>query len=224
VTTLVRLAKRAPGLDVASFQRIARRASEWSVAGPNGLRRAVQALTLPSGYRRGEPIYDVIDELVFGDEASALACLGDPAFGPFWKSQLLDPSSIAHLIVDEHVVKDGAIPASAVKNYEFVTMLPTMHRSEFDRYWMEVHGPLAAQISPIRRYVQAHLSLVQQQRGDAPWDGLAITWFDDVDAMRAGAKTEAYKQTRDDEANFIAGELPFVITTERVTFRSLERD
>jgi hypothetical protein len=36
--------------------------------------------------------------------------------------------------------------------------------------------------------------------------------------MRAAAATEAYAKTRADEANFLAGELPFVITTGRTTF------
>jgi hypothetical protein len=54
--------------------------------------------------------------------------------------------------------------------------------------------------------------------GKAPYDGLAITWFDDVAAMRAAAATEAYARTRADERNFLAGELPFVITTERSVF------
>ena len=97
-------------------------------------------------------------------------------------------------------------------------LLRGMGRAEFDRYWAQVHGPLAATIPTIRRYVQAHLSPGTREAGAAPYDGLAITWFDDVAAMRAGAATEAYAQTRADEANFLAGELPFVITTERVTF------
>jgi hypothetical protein len=67
--------------------------------------------------------------------------------------------------------------------------------------------------------VQAHLSPGTREAETAPFDGLAITWFDDVAAMRAGAATEAYARTRDDERNFLAGELPFVITTERTTFR-----
>jgi uncharacterized protein (TIGR02118 family) len=92
-----------------------------------------------------------------------------------------------------------------------------MDRAEFDRYWAQVHGPLAATIPTIRRYVQAHLS-PGTQGARSPYDGLAITWFDDVAAMRAGAATEAYARTRADEANFLAGELPFVITTERITF------
>jgi uncharacterized protein (TIGR02118 family) len=91
-----------------------------------------------------------------------------------------------------------------------------MDRAEFDRYWAQVHGPLAAEIPTIRRYVQAHLAPAAQ--GTAPYDGLAITWFDDVAAMRAGAATEAYARTRADEANFLADELPFVITSERITF------
>ena len=64
---------------------------------------------------------------------------------------------------------------------------------------------------------QAHLS-PGPQGARSPYDGLAITWFDDVAAMRAGAATEAYARTRADEANFLAGELPFVITTERTVF------
>ena len=93
-----------------------------------------------------------------------------------------------------------------------------MDRAEFDRYWAQVHGPLAAAIPTIRRYVQAHLSPGTREAGAAPYDGLAITWFDDVAAMRAGAATDAYARTRADEANFLAGELPFVITTERTTY------
>jgi uncharacterized protein (TIGR02118 family) len=218
MTTLVRLAKRARGSDIDGFRRAAERASDWSSAAPPGLRRATQALTLAGAYRRGEPACDVIDELTFDDEASAARCLAIPAFRRAWFSPLLDPGSVACLVVEEHVAKPGRVPASFVKNYELVTRRPGLDRAEFDRYWAEVHGPLAAEIPAVRRYVQAHLSPGTREAGTAPYDGLAITWFDDVAAMRAGAATEAYARTRADERNFLAGELPFVITTERVTF------
>jgi uncharacterized protein (TIGR02118 family) len=218
MTTLVRLAKRSRGSDIDGFRCAAERASDWSSAAPHGLRRATQALTLAGAYRRGEPACDVIDELTFDDEASAARCLGDPAFRRAWASPLLDPDSVACLVVEEHVAKPGRVPATFVKNYELVTRRAGMDRAEFDRYWAEVHGPLAAKIPTIRRYVQAHLSPGTREAGTAPYDGLAITWFDDVAAMRAGAATEAYARTRADEPNFLAGELPFVITTERVTF------
>ena len=218
MTTLVRLAKRHPASSVDDFRRQADAASAWSSAVPYGLRRATQALTLAAAYRRGEPACDVIDELSFDDEASAVRCLADPAFAAVWASPLLDPASIACLVVEEHIAKPGPVSAPFVKNYELVTKRPDMDRAEFDRYWAQVHGPLAATIPTIRRYVQAHLSPGTREAGTAPYDGLAITWFDDVAAMRAGAATEAYAQTRAAEANFLAGELPFVITTERTTF------
>jgi uncharacterized protein (TIGR02118 family) len=218
MTTLVRLAKRNPGSSVDDFRRQADAASDWSSAVPHGLRSATQALTLAGAYRRGEPACDMIDELAFDDQASAARCLADPAFAAAWASPLLDPASIVCLVVEEHVAKPGPVGASFVKNYELVTKRPDMGRAEFDRYWAQVHGPLAATIPTIRRYVQAHLSPATQDTDAAPYDGLAITWFDDVAAMRAGAATEAYAKTRADEANFLAGELPFVITTERTTF------
>lgn len=218
MTTLVRLAKRAPGSGIDDFRRQAERASDWSSAVRYGLRRATQALTLAGAYRRGEPACDVIDELAFDDEASAARCLADPGFRRAWASPLLDPASVACLVVEEHLAKPGQVPATYVKNYELVTKRPDLGRAEFDRYWEQVHGPLAAAIPTIRRYVQAHLSAGTREAGTAPYDGLAITWFDDVAAMRAGAATDAYARTREDERNFLAGELPFVITTERTTF------
>jgi uncharacterized protein (TIGR02118 family) len=219
VTTLVRLAKRAAGLGVADFQRRAEQTCDWPSTVAHGLCGATQALTMPGAYRRGEPYCDVIDELAFDAEASAVRCLADPGFRRGWSGAgLLDPASIAWLMVDEHVAKNGEVPRSFVKNYEIVTMRPDLDRAEFDRYWIQVHGPLAAMIPTIRRYVQAHLAPAARGSGAAPFDGLAITWFDDVAAMRAGAGTDAYARTRADEENFLAGELPFVITTERPTF------
>ena len=144
MTTLVRLAKRSPGLVIDDFRREADRASDWSSAAPYGLRSATQALTLAGAYRRGEPACDVIDELAFDDEASVARCLADPAFRRAWSSPLLDAASVACLVVEEHVAKPGPVPASFVKNYELVTKRADMDRAEFDRYWAQVHGPLAA--------------------------------------------------------------------------------
>ena len=47
-------------------------------------------------------------------------------------------------------------------------------------------------------------------------EGIASTWFDNTDAMRASAATEEYRLTREDEPNFVGGHLPFVITREHV--------
>src|SRR5215469_12540114 len=101
-TTLVRLAKRAPGSSVDDFRRQAGLAGDWTVAVPYGLLRATQALTLPGAYRSGEPACDVIDELVFDDEACAVACLADAGFRRTADSPLLAADSVAWLVTQEH--------------------------------------------------------------------------------------------------------------------------
>lgn len=216
--TLVLLAKRSAGIDIQTFQQHVGTPVDLADATHLGVRRATQSLTLPGAYRKGEPIYDVVDELAFDDEAGAVRCLAESALDQAPVGELLDATSVTWLLVQEHVVKDGPIPRSGVKNFEFVSKRTDMDRDDFDRYWIEAHGPLAAGIGPIRRYVQAHLAPGIRRRETWPYDGLAITWFDDVTAMRAGAQTEVYRRTRADELNFLAGELPFIITTERTIF------
>ena len=218
MTTLVRLAKRYPGRSVDDFRRQIDAATDWSSAVPFGLRRATQALTLAGAYRRGEPACDVIDELTFDDEASVARCLADPAFRRAWASPLLDPASVACLVVEEHVAKPGPVPASFVKNYELVTKRPDMDRADFDRYWAQVHGPLAATIPTIRRYVQAHLSPGTGRRAPRPTTASPSPGSTTSPRCGPAPRPRPTPRRRADEANFLAGELPFVITTERTTF------
>ncbi len=54
--------------------------------------------------------------------------------------------------------------------------------------------------------------------GRAPrYDGVAETWFDNLDAMRASGETPEYRAVRADEPNFLRtadGRLPFIIARE----------
>jgi len=114
--------------------------------------------------------------------------------------------------------QDGAVPANAVKNIEFVNRRAGMALEPFRSYWRNVHGPLAAKISSIRRYEQNHLALGEYEKAASPpYDGLAITWFASTAEMRSGAATAEYAATRADEANFLpGGHLPIIITREHV--------
>ena len=66
------------------------------------------------------------------------------------------------------------------------------HRTlgEFHRYWADTHAPLCAQVPAVRRYV-LDLTL-DRAYGDelAPsYDGVAMSWFDDLDSLVAHATT-----------------------------------
>jgi uncharacterized protein (TIGR02118 family) len=95
--------------------------------------------------------------------------------------------------------------------------LPTLSRDEFQRYWLEHHGPLVrshAETLGIRRYVQVHslpgeMQVALRASRDAPeeFDGVAELWFDDLAALGLSVTTEAGRAASaallEDERRFI---------------------
>jgi uncharacterized protein (TIGR02118 family) len=220
VVKAVSFFKRKAGMSVEEFQAYWRRSHPAAVTRLPGVRRYVQSHTRPAGYGKGEPIYDGIAELWFEDTKAMHALRGTKEIAAVEADEavFIDRSTMRLILTEEHVIKDGPAPRGGVKNVEFITRKPGLAVDDFQRYWREVHGPIAAQIPVIRRYVQSHTRPSAYERGRTPaYDGLAITWFDDTQAMRASAATAQYARTRADEPNFIApGDPAFIITTERV--------
>jgi uncharacterized protein (TIGR02118 family) len=212
--------KRKAGMPVEEFQAYWLRDHPAVVVRLPGVRRYVQSHTLLAAYRKGEPIYDGIAELWFEDTQAMAALRGTKEIAAVEADEavFIDRGTMRLILAEEHVIKDGPAPSGGAKNVEFVTRKPGLGVHDFQRYWLEVHGPLAAQIPMIRRYVQSHTRPSAYERGRTPaYDGVAITWFDDTRAMRASAGTAQYARVRADEPNFIApGDAPFIITTEHV--------
>ena len=212
--------KRKAGMPVDEFQHYWRTRHPDAVLKLPGIRRYVQSHTLVPGYRKGEPVYDGIAELWFDDSQALRALRGTPVYEAVVadEARFIDRAGMGLIITEEHVIKDGEAPTAGVKNIEFLRRKPGMAVDEFQRYWREAHGPLAAPIPMIRRYVQSHTRRAGYEGGRTPvWDGAAITWFDDTEAMRASSRTADYARVRADEANFLApGDAPFIITREHV--------
>jgi uncharacterized protein (TIGR02118 family) len=217
---MVTFAKRRNGMSVEDFQDYWLSSHAPKVKSYPGLRRYAVSLTLATGYGRGEPAYDGVAELWFDDMAAFENARESSEFANGVKDlvNFIDMESRGMILVDEHVVKDGPVPEAGVKNIEFVTQKAGMPRDDFQRYWREVHGPLAAKISVIRRYVQSHTRPELYENGGAPaYGGVAITWFDGTSDMRVSATLPEYEATRADEANFLGpDDLPFIITREHV--------
>lgn len=219
VKTIIVL-KRKPGMRVEAFQEYWRTTHADLVKKVPELRRYAQCHTLLSGYHKSEPVYDGVAELWY-DDTAAMRRITD---APQSKAALaddqhfLDTSQMAFILTEEHVQKDGPTDASMVKLIEFVHRKPGMEVEKFQEYWRTVHGPLAAKIPMIRRYVQCHTRLSAYRAGRQPiYDGVAQVWFDSTDAMRQSATTPEYAAVRADEPNFIdVDRLTFIITREHV--------
>ncbi len=58
-----------------------------------------------------------------------------------------------------------------------------MTRAEYNKYWLEKHGPLAAKMIPnLRRYTQNHFIEIPGKEMEG--DGIVEMWYDDVKAWQ----------------------------------------
>jgi uncharacterized protein (TIGR02118 family) len=72
---------------------------------------------------------------------------------------------------------------------------------EFQRYWRETHGPIAARIPGLRSYVQNHAN----DRGNVPY-AVAELYFDSPEALQEALATPAGQAALGDLGNFVDGE------------------
>jgi uncharacterized protein (TIGR02118 family) len=216
---IIDLVKRCEALTVAEFHEVWRDRHGLLMAAIPGLRRYVQSHSLLQGYANGELLFDGISEMWFDDEAAWMAARASPEFAAAEREadRITDRTRAVRMPVEVHVIKDGGIPAGAVKNIEFVNRRPGMALEPFRAYWREVHGPIASRIPVLRRYEQNHLARSAYDGAEPPYDGLAITWFASTADMKSGTRTPEYAVTRADEPHFLPdGHLPIIITREHV--------
>jgi uncharacterized protein (TIGR02118 family) len=185
--------KRRPDLGLAGFRAHVQETYAQS--------QCVLHFTHDSGYRAHEPDYDCVVE--FSSDDADTPPPGEAA-------GFTDPSTWGSVLAREVVIVDGVPPAGSLTMFAFLNRLPGTEPAAFHAYWRDHHGPIASLVPGMRRYVQ---NQVISASGNAPaFDGVAQTWFDDLDAVRQSAKSDELQRTRADEPNFmISGRLPFVV-------------
>ena len=70
-----------------------------------------------------------------------------------------------------------------IKSIALAHRKTSLTREEYNRYWKEQHGPLAARLIPgLRKYVQNHYISIPglEYKGD----GIVEMWYDDVEAFK----------------------------------------
>jgi uncharacterized protein (TIGR02118 family) len=98
-----------------------------------------------------------------------------------------------------------------------VRRLPHLSLDEFQRYWLETHGPLVrghAKALRIKRYVQVHRTdspvneaLRRSRDAGEPFDGVAELWWDSLEDLAASGATpegqQAARELLEDERKFV---------------------
>lgn len=90
---------------------------------------------------------------------------------------------------------------------------PDMSQEEFTRYWLDEHTPLTAKVEGLRGYrcYPAHPGQ------DAPFDAVAILWFDDAETAERALATEEFANALADAPNFQDVEATTSFTAEERT-------
>jgi uncharacterized protein (TIGR02118 family) len=215
---LIAFFKRKAGLTPEQFQQHWRTNHAELVVRQKGMRRYVQNHTLSSGYAAGEPDYDGVAEAWFDSTQAMkdLAPSSEYAAVRADEANFIDHASMGVVLTEEVVIVDGPVLDDAVKWIGFIKKREDVLIDFFQSYWSGIHGPIAAKIPGNRRYVQCRARMGIYASGRTPdFDGIPISWFDDLDALRRSGQSPEYEATRADEANFIApGRIPFIVAAE----------
>jgi uncharacterized protein (TIGR02118 family) len=102
-----------------------------------------------------------------------------------------------------------------IKSLSLLVRKDGMTHAQFMQHWVDVHAPLALAVPGLRRYVQCHIR-DERRRPDIPdigvaIDGIAETWFDDLDAMARALATPEMKALHADGALFIGRIQSFIV-------------
>lgn len=205
---LLFLFKRRDDVDRQELLRCWRDVHAPLVAGLPGVRRYIQdtVLTVPGS----DAPYDGVEEIWVDDE-SVLDGLphyaADAEAARAGIGGLIDAARSVTLRTTDHVVHAGrpigredALP----KRMTFFKRKPGLGREDMLRYWRGTHGPLAASVPGLRRYVQSALLPAACVSAEPRFDGAAQIWIEDDAALRALVNSKLFRESvKPDEANFV---------------------
>jgi uncharacterized protein (TIGR02118 family) len=138
-------------------------------------------------------------------------------------SQLFDRSTgwpmhekRASVWAHEHVVVDGETTPEMVKAIFIVSKLPGLTLDEFFGRWQHHHGPLAAKVPGLRRYVQNHALPQAYADRRQTHDGWSELWFDDLASLHDAAQSAEWRAVREDGDSLFARPVGVGVARERI--------
>ena len=106
---------------------------------------------------------------------------------------------------------------SVIKIVYFFKRKPGISVEDFQAHWRTTHAELIAALPGIRRYVQNHTLPSAYRKGEPAFDGVAESWFEDTQVLKALASSPQYAAVLADEPRFIdRASMGSIITEEHV--------
>ena len=141
-----------------------------------GLVRYVQNHAVGGDAERG---FDGIAEVWFEDKDAMRASAGSPELAAVRadEANFIDADSMAAIICDEWVLKDGEVPPGAAKLMALVSRRADKAPEAFQAIYRDEFGPMVAAVPGVARYVQAHCRPgIYRAGGEPARDAVASLW------------------------------------------------
>ena len=223
-------ARRKPGLSPREFQQYWRTKHADITRPLTHIRHYIQSHTLLSTYGNpgmpygnGDPPYDGMATMWFNSLEERKAGNMTPAAQAAIDDQanFTELSARRFLLTNEVIQKQGVVAPASVHLVALLIRKPGMSVEEFQRYWREHHGPLAAKVPGLRRYLQNPAMPELYGGRNAPLcDGVAEAWFDSMEDLQRSTETGELRAVRADEPNFLdLSQLQFILTEDFEVFR-----
>jgi uncharacterized protein (TIGR02118 family) len=222
-------AKRKAGMSPRDFQQYWRTRHADITRPLSHIVVYVQSHTLLSTYDDpnialgGNPPYDGMATMWFNSLEERRVGNMTPAARAAIEDQanFTELSSRRFLLTNEVLVKQGPADSASVHLIALAHRKSGMNVAEFQKYWREHHGPLAARIPGLLRYVQNHpMPELYGSRNEPLCDGVAEAWFASLDDLQRSIQTPEMIAVRSDEPDFVdTGSLEFILTEDIEIFR-----
>jgi uncharacterized protein (TIGR02118 family) len=168
---------RKPGMSIEDFQNYWRTEHPKVVLNMPGLVAYNQNPVNDIGTAGGARFCDGVAETWWEDLAAIQAHRGTEELAALMADEhrFINPEGRHTLLVDEVVITDGAPDPTAIKQFTWLKRRPDLTFQEAQDYWRDSHGPLAATVPGMVRYVQNHVVTNHYRKGRQPiFDGVPI--------------------------------------------------
>lgn len=213
------LFRRRDDVDRQDLLRYWREVHAPLVAGVAGVRRYIQN-TVTAVPGSASP-YDGVEEIWVDHEAvldGLPHCATDGEAEPAGMGGLIDLQYSVTLRTTDHIVYAGrqiGREELLPKRMTLFKRKPGLGREDMLQYWRCTHGPLAASVPGLRRYVQSALLPAAYESGEPRFDGAAQIWIEDDTALRALVSSKLFRESvKPDEANFVATDTVLTLPIE----------
>jgi uncharacterized protein (TIGR02118 family) len=120
------------------------------------------------------------------------------------------------IVAEERVIVDGPTSPSMVKVIWAALRKPGLSLQELQQHWLEVHGPLAAQLPGLRRYVQNHAPPEAYAVRPMTHDGWSEAWWDDLESLHRARQSDAWARLSEDGQTLFTYPMGVVVARETI--------